>query len=127
MSKDFDKWNENKKDIHDHAEQKLFLQREVWWCTFGVNIGREQDGSRNNFERPIVIVKKLSPDTLIAIPLSTKKRIVRFQAVVTFGSLVNYGLLDQVRVLDSKRLLRKIGMVKDSEFEEIKRKLIGLI
>jgi len=127
MEKDFDKWNVKKKSTHYHAKQKFFLQREIWWCVFGVNIGREQDGGKDNFERPIVIIKRLSPDTLIAVPLSTKKRITRFQAIVTSGDLVNYGLLDQVRVIDSKRLLRKIGMVENSEFKEIKRKFMELI
>lgn len=127
MRKDFDKWNENKKAIHYNAKQKFFLKREIWWCVFGVNIGREQDGGRNNFERPIVIIKKLSPDTLLVVPLSTKKRIDRFQAAVTFRNLLNYGLLDQVRVIDSKRLLRKIGMMRKSEFEDMKSRLAGLI
>lgn len=127
MQKEFDKWNESKKNIHRRGEQKLFLPREIWWCVFGVNIGREQDGGKNNFERPIIIVNKLSPDTLIAVPLSTKKRMIRFQATVIFGDLINYALLDQVRVIDSKRLLRKIGMVNNLEFKEIKRKLITLM
>ena len=92
-----------------------------------MNIGREQNGGGDNFERPIIIIKKLSPDTLVAVPLSTKKRMDQFQVVVTFGNLINYGLIDQVRVIDSKRLLRKIGMVKSLEFEEMRRKLIGII
>lgn len=127
MEKDFDSWNKEKKNIHSSAPQKLFLPREIWWCAFGVNIGREQDGGKNNFERPIVVLKKLSPDTLVAVPLSTKKRMDKFQSIVTFGKLINYGLLDQVRVIDSKRLLRKIGMVKNPEFEVIKRKIINLL
>jgi len=77
--KNFDEWNENKKYIHCRAEQKFFLPREIWWCALGVNIGREQDGGKRNFERPAVVVKKLSPDTLIVIPLSSKKRLARFQ------------------------------------------------
>lgn len=74
-----------------------------------------------------MIIKKLSPDTLLVVPLTTKKRLTRFQAVVTFGNFVNYGLLDQVRVIDSKRLLRKIGMVQESEFEKARKKLIGIV
>ncbi|MFQ5661644.1 MAG: type II toxin-antitoxin system PemK/MazF family toxin [Candidatus Paceibacteria bacterium] len=125
--KNFDKWNIKKKNINGNISNLFVSEREIWWCSLGVNVGREQDGHGNDFERPIVIMKILSPDTLIAVPLSTKKRIDKFQAVVTFGELVNYGLLDQLRVIDSKRLVRKIGMVGISEFKEIKRKLIGLI
>lgn len=127
MQKDFDKWNGNKKNLHYHAERKFFLTREIWWCELGVNVGREQDGGKKNFQRPIIVIRALSPDTLIGVPLSTKKRMERFQATVTFGDLVNYALLDQVRVIDSKRLLRKIGMAQNAEFEAIRRKLASLI
>ena len=57
MKKDFDKWNERKKALNDR-ERILFNPREIWWCSFGVNIGSEQDGSGDNFERPVIIIKK---------------------------------------------------------------------
>ena len=106
MEKNFDNWNKQKQFIHNKGQQKLFHEREIWWCSFGINIGREQDGRWDNFERPIVIYKKLSPDTFVSLPLSTKKKLEKFQAKVTHGSLVNFALLDQIRILDSKRLLR---------------------
>ncbi len=127
MQKDFDKWNKAKKDIHHNAKKKFFLPREIWWCAFGVNVGREQDGGKYNFERPIVVLGALSPDTLISIPLSTKRKLDKFQATVTFGNLINYALLDQIRVIDSKRLVRKIGMMEKTEFERIKRKLFDIM
>ena len=94
MDKDFDRWNKEKKRTHHEGKQKLCHEREIWWCTFGINIGREQDGRGDNFERPVVILKKLSPDTFVALPLSTKKRLVKFQSEVIYGSLVNFALLD---------------------------------
>lgn len=127
MQKDFDRWNTKKKQLNNVGGSPFVSEREIWWCSLGVNVGREQDGHGDDFERPVVVIKKLSPDTFIAIPLSTKKKIDKFQATVTFGELINYGLLDQIRVIDSKRLKRKIGMVKKSEFEIIKHKLIEII
>ena len=44
MEKDFDKWNESKKVIHHNNEDKFYHEREVWWCSLGINIGFEQDG-----------------------------------------------------------------------------------
>ena len=67
--KDFDRWNTGKKKIHDEGTQKLFHEREIWWASFGINIGREQDGRGDNFERPIVVLKTLSPDTFMCLPL----------------------------------------------------------
>ncbi|MBU2219125.1 hypothetical protein KKG15_01365 [Patescibacteria group bacterium] len=40
--KDFDAWNIQKKKIHSRDEKILFHEREIWWCSLGVNIGFEQ-------------------------------------------------------------------------------------
>ena len=44
MEKDFDNWNIQKKRAQAIKERPMFKEREVWWCTLGVNIGDEQDG-----------------------------------------------------------------------------------
>jgi hypothetical protein len=44
MKKDFDGWNEKKKDTNEKIGP-FCHERELWWCTLGVNIGFEQDGS----------------------------------------------------------------------------------
>ena len=112
IQKDFDGWNERKKKLHVGGDGIDFHERELWWASVGVNIGREQDSRADNFERPVVILKKLSPDAFCALPLTTKKRLERFQSAVTHDDVRGFALLDQVRVLDSKRLLRKIGTMR---------------
>lgn len=123
MQKDFDGWNIQKKRINKEERRPDFHEREIWWSSVGVNVGREQDGRQDNFERPIVILKALSPDTFCALPLSTKKRLERFQSAVTHENVHGFALLDQIRVLDSKRLLRKIGTMEQEEFLAMKKKL----
>lgn len=125
--KNFDGWNKEKQNIDNTGSQKLFHIREIWWVSFGINIGREQDGRGDNFERPVVILKKLSPDTFICLPLSTKKKLSKFQSVVTHQEIQGFALLDQIRVLDSKRLLRKIGTITSDEFEMLKEKMKNLL
>jgi mRNA-degrading endonuclease toxin of MazEF toxin-antitoxin module len=125
--KNFDSWNSEKKKINDTGTTKLFHQREIWWSSFGINIGREQDGRGDNFERPVIIVNKLSPDTLMCLPLSTKKKIEKFQSEINYDKVSGYALLDQMRVIDSKRLLRKIGTVSESQFKTMKTKLKDLL
>lgn len=43
--KDFDIWNNQKKEIEkiDHTEI-TFSEREIWWVSLGKNIGDEEDG-----------------------------------------------------------------------------------
>ena len=128
FQKNFDGWNVEKKRLHVAPERPPFVsEREIWWCSFGINIGREQDGRGDNFERPVVILRVLSPDTFMALPLSTKKRVEKFQSEITHSTIRGFALLDQVRVLDTKRLRRKIGTANQNEFAVIKEKLKSLL
>lgn len=58
----------------------------------------------------------------MCLPLSTKKRLERFQSKITHDEVIGFALLDQVRVIDSRRLLRKIGTVSNHKFETMKTK-----
>lgn len=42
--KDFDIWNSQKKNIHKKENIPYFHDREIWYCTFGINVGVEQNG-----------------------------------------------------------------------------------
>jgi mRNA interferase MazF len=128
MHKDFDQWNEAKKQINITAPCPPFVsEREIWWCSLGINIGREQDGRGDSFERPAVVIKTLSPDTCMVLPLSTKRRLPKFQSEITHGSIRGYALLDQVRVFDTKRLQRKIGTANKSEFDAMVEKFKKIV
>ena len=52
-NKNFDKWNELKKKLHisEKAKDFYFREREIWWCSLGVNIGFEQDGKNDLFDK----------------------------------------------------------------------------
>ena len=123
--KNFDEWNVIKKGTDKRIDLLDFHEREVWWSVFGLNIGSEQNGIGGNFERPVVIIKKLSPSTFLCAPLSTKKRLVKFQSEINVNKL-GFALLDQVRVLDSKRLLRKIGTASEIEFQQLINKFTNI-
>jgi hypothetical protein len=43
--KDFDGWNETKKRTDSRRGAPFYHEREVWWCTLGVNVGSEENGS----------------------------------------------------------------------------------
>lgn len=127
-SKNFDSWNTTKKSLENKVKRPLkFHARDIWWCSFGVNLGSEQDGSGDKFERPAVIIKKLSPTTAIVLPLSTKKKLEAFQVPITISSKEGYILLDQIRVIDAKRLFRKMGYVDKETFAIIREKLKALL
>ena len=42
-------------------------------CSLGKNLGYEQNGSGNNFSRPVLVLKKFNNRMFWCIPLSTKQ------------------------------------------------------
>ncbi len=124
FSKNFDMWNELKKSLHTRDEKILFHEREVWWCSVGINIGFEEDGKNKFFERPALIVKKFSRDVLWMLPLTRSNKVNKYHYRISQGdehdSVV---ILSQLRLISSKRLLRKMRMIKESEFKEITEKV----
>jgi mRNA interferase MazF len=111
--KDFDRWNERIKtlDAVDQFED-FFYEREIWWCAFGVNVGSEQDGKNESFERPALIVKKISKDVLWVIPLTSKIINDEYRLSTQSSGIASQLILSQMRAVSSKRLLRKISRIK---------------
>ena len=71
--KDFDSWNEEKKSLENVGHDILaFHEREIWWCSIGINLGDEQDGKNELFERPVLILKKFNNKVAWVLPMSTK-------------------------------------------------------
>ena len=97
-------------------------QRELWWCSLGVNVGFEQDGSGTEDSRPVLILTGLSKETCIVIPLttSTSKHKLR-PAIGLVEEKEAHALLSQIKVIDTKRLIRKIGQLDKKVFENIRK------
>ena len=122
--KDFDTWNKQKKTIHNTHESKLYHARELWWCSLGVNIGFEEDGTGTDYERPVLILRGLSANTCFVIPLTTSKN--RHPMRVPIGAIEKNGrensaIISQMRIVDTKRLKNKIGFISKEKFEEIRK------
>jgi hypothetical protein len=49
----------------------FYHKREVWWCTLGVNVGSEENGSGEEYRRPALILKGLSVETCLIVSLTT--------------------------------------------------------
>jgi mRNA interferase MazF len=124
--KNFDKWNEKKKiiDQKEISEHTFFNEREIWWGSLGVNIGYEQDGKNEDFERPLLIVKKFNRSIVWVLPLTTIAKDNKFHyKLKSSGSFV---ILSQIRLVSTKRFLRLVETINENEFEEIIGKIKGL-
>lgn len=119
MLKDFDQWNEKKKQIDNSDYRVNFHEREIWWCSVGINVGSEQDSNSSNYSRPVLILKQFTENIFLGIPLTTKIRTGQFRYRMKIGSIENDLLLMQIRTFDSKRLIRIIGNVNQKQFDKI--------
>ncbi|MFA7252609.1 MAG: type II toxin-antitoxin system PemK/MazF family toxin [Candidatus Paceibacterota bacterium] len=113
MIKDFDKWNEKKKSIHWTNQPTIFHEREIWWCALGVNIGFEEDGKNENFERPVLIIKKFNRHVAWIIPLTTQKHNDVFHYQLKTSK--TFIILSQQTSISSKRLVRFIEKISEDE------------
>ena len=78
--KEFNTWNELKKKTHsDNIISTGFPnEQEVWICVLGKNIGREQNGGKKDFSRPVLVIKKFNNQIFWVVPLSSKQKNIDF-------------------------------------------------
>lgn len=120
--KKFDEQNEQKKKISEKEKLRFCKEREVWWCSLGLNIEYEENGKGEIFRRPVLILKRLSKNTCLITPLTKSLQKHKFR--IEIGYIDNYKasiILSQIKVIDTKRLSLKICMVDKNIFDKIKK------
>ncbi len=120
MQKDFDAWNERKKHIND-IEPHFYREGEVWWCSIGVNVGVEMDGKGSNFDRPVVVVKGFSRDSLLIVCLTGHRKDDSHH--VYLGKIYDRDAsanLSQVKLIDSRRLIERLETLDEHLFFYLK-------
>jgi mRNA-degrading endonuclease toxin of MazEF toxin-antitoxin module len=128
MRKDFDNWNKNKKTIHNDGENKLYHARELWWCSLGINVGSEQDGTGEDYERPVLVYKGLSKQTCIILPLTSSTEVHKMRIPIGKVDGINASaILSQIRVIDTKRFINKVGVLNIETFKKITKAVKELL
>lgn len=121
--KDFETWHFVKKQLNDQNKSMFFNEREIWWCSLGVNIGYEEDGKHNTFERPILIIKKFNTNLLWIVPFTSQQKTGKLYYGVDYFGKRYFIILSQLRTISSKRLLRKMRRLDKSDFFIIRKRL----
>jgi mRNA interferase MazF len=128
MQKDFDTWNLQKKTLEKTNEETIsFHEREIWWCSVGINLGDEQDGKNSLFERPVLVIKKFNKKIAWVLPLSTKEKEGIYYYTLEYDGRRFTVLLSQLRLLSNKRFRRFIRKISPHQYFGIKRKLVSLL
>lgn len=127
--KKFDEWNQRKKILNDRIipDDFFVLEREIWWVSWGVNIGIEIDGKHDPFERPALVLKLCGYDGCLVLPISTKSKVGKgFYPLVYRNEKMTISLL-QIRFMSINRLLRLVRRMEEKEFLKIKKKFLRLV
>jgi mRNA-degrading endonuclease toxin of MazEF toxin-antitoxin module len=129
MSKPFMDWHKKKTIINDEGEPKLYHQRDIWWCSLGVNVGFEQDGTGKAYERPVLILRGFSKNVCLIIPLTSKEKKTNkyYVPVGVVDGRPASAIVSQVRLIDTKRLINKVGVLDHNRFEVIRKAVKDLL
>ena len=120
MLKDFDTWNKLKKAVDVRDQLPYFREREVWWCSLGLNVGHEEDGKHSQYERPVLVLKKFNREIFWALPLSSSGGSNWYYFALHLNRTeVSYVLLSQLRLISSRRLTRRMYSLDRRQFQAV--------
>ena len=128
MLKNFDNWNSEKKKLELSGHETLsFHEREIWWSSIGINLGDEQDGKNELFERPVLVIKKFNRKLAWVMPMSSKdKQGIYYYKLEHDGKIFSV-ILSQLRLVSVKRFRRLVRKISPDQFSEIRNKIIDLL
>ena len=123
----YDDWNIKKKELAVAVRELLFKEGEVWWCSLGLNIGTETYGKGKDFLRPILIIKKLSKEDCIALPITSVPKSGDWYAEVIFNEEKRWIMLHQIRIVHIKRFMERISVLSETDLIRVKKDLKQLL
>jgi len=129
-------------DCKDEKLIPTFKTGEVWWVSIGMNIGHEQYGKHDNFERPALIIRAFNRHMFWAIPMTSQVKDTKYHMPFKYrkysgerdtnGTLVfeekdGNIIISQLKTMSSKRLLRKVGVVDKDILIGLRKKVRSFI
>lgn len=96
-------------------------EREIWWVSFGENVGSEINGKSALFSRPGLILKKLTHNFFLVAPTTSQKREGSWYVPLKIGGKEMFICLHQIRSIDSRRLSTRLNMIDDDDFNRVKQ------
>lgn len=125
FEKDFQKWHGLKTKLDSTSTQVLFKEREIWWCSVGVNVGEESDGKSKLFSRPILVLRRLTKYSFVGLPTTTADKQGTWYVQSKQAGRVSSVMLNQIRIFSSKRLSSKMGELDDADWKKVKERFLS--
>ena len=128
MKKNFDSWNNKKKEINDKSQNRFYHPREAWWCSLGINIGFEQDGTSGQYQRPVLIIRAFNRHVCLIVPLTTSAKKNKYHVSLRMiKGKEAFAIISQLRLIDTKRFTDRLAVVDKQVFDTIKNAVRDLI
>ncbi len=122
--RDHNGWNQLKQQLDKTRQLPKFSERDIWFLSIGANVGSEIDGKHNQYERPVLVLKKFSETLFFGLPMTSKRKRGNWFYTLTINGRLSVVVLDQGRVFSPKRLVRKMSYrVSADDFTRIQRQL----
>ena len=125
--KRFDEWIKLKEKLHFGNSLPIIHENDIWWCSFGENVGVEINGKNQLFSRPVFILKKLSRYGFIGIPLSSQQKTGSWYVNFDFQGKQQVAVLSQIRTFSVSRLSSYMGRLDKNDSLKIKNAFTKLI
>ncbi len=117
-------WFRLKLKLWRKEDRVLFKQRELWWCSLGVNLGEEIFGKGTKFTRPVLIFKKFTSNSFLGLPFTSQSKKGSWYVEIKQKGRKSCVMLNQARILDKKRLSNRIGTLDDSDFQKVQKRFL---
>jgi mRNA interferase MazF len=78
----------------------------------GANVGVEADGKHDNFERPVLVLRKFNRDAVLVVPLTSRPKQNPYHAMFHHEGETFSAVVSQIRLASTKRLLREFRCFK---------------
>jgi 8-oxo-dGTP pyrophosphatase MutT (NUDIX family)/mRNA-degrading endonuclease toxin of MazEF toxin-antitoxin module len=125
--RNYEKWHQLKVQLEKREGRVNFSVGEVWWTSVGVNLGFEEDGKNELFERPVLIIRKYNKHLFVGMSMTSKAKNDKFHHRVTFGDTPGWIILSQSHSYSAKRLQRRAGKISPRELTEATHKYRELL
>ncbi len=120
--KDFHDWNKKKIKIDQNQTFKHPKEKEIWWCSIGMNIGGEVYGKGHDYTRPVLVINAEGSESFIGIPLTSNIKNKKYSCIIkTDDDILHTVLVYQIRSFDKRRLTERKYILSNEEYLRVEK------
>ena len=109
------------------ASQIYFREGDVWWYSPAQQGRGDAKSKTGGFKRPVIVIKKLSSELCITLPLSAQKKEGSWFTEISCHGEPQWVLLYQIQTIHKSELREFLGRLEVKDLVRVKEKLSNLL